>query len=124
MAVKLTEADVQNCSWTLVEQTDAYRRYIGRGTHPKTGVPITVQKTEYLAEDELLSRNAEERNETDNQRWGSDKNGLPLVKVGSVPLNKFFSEVAPYLQEGDQDHLKWWLSRDENQPFRTRRGRL
>lgn len=126
--VQLTEADVQNCTWTLVEQTDDYRTYIGHGTHPVTGAEITVQKREFLAEAALLDSNATQRNDTDNRRWtqgsGSDKNGVPLVKVASVPLNKFYAEVAPHLKDGDKDFLPWFLERDQNQPFRTRSGKL
>lgn len=128
MTIPLTEADVANCTWRLVETTPDYRRYIGHGTHPVTGVEITVQKTEYLAEEALLARNADERNENDNRRWtqgaGSDKNGVPLVKVASVPLNKFIADFAQYEKDGDRDFAKWWLEQDKNQPFRTRNGRV
>jgi hypothetical protein len=128
MSIKLTEDDVRNCQWTLDQVTPDYRRYVGRGTHPVTGVEIVVQKTEYLAEDALMARNADERNENDNRRLtqgsGSDRNGVPLVKVASVPLNKFYADFAPRLKEGDKDFGKWWLQKDENQPFRTRRGKV
>ncbi len=128
MTIKLTEDDVRNCQWTLDQVTPDYRRYVGRGTHPVTGVEIIVQKTEYLAEDALMARNADERNETDNRRWsqgaGSDRNGVPLVKVASIPLNKFYADFAPRLKEGDKDFGKWWLGKSENQPFRTRRGKV
>lgn len=128
MNVRLTEEDCRNVTWQLAEQTEDYRRYIGHGTHPVTGVPITVQKTEFLSEAALLDRNAAERNDTDNTRWtqgsGSDRNGVPLVKVASVPLNKFYADVAPHLKDGDKDFLPWFLERDQNQPFRTRRGKL
>lgn len=128
MNIGLTEEDCRNVTWQLAEQTEDYRRYIGHGTHPVTGVPITVQKTEFLSEAALLDRNAAERNDTDNTRWtqgsGSDRNGVPLVKVASVPLNKFYAEVAPHLKDGDKDFLPWFLERDQNQPFRTRRGKL
>lgn len=128
MTVQLTEDDVRNCTWTLEEVTPDYRRYVGRGTHPVSGAPIVVRKTEYLAEDALLARNADERNETDNRRWsqgpGSDRFGVPLVKVASIPLNKFYADFAPHLKVGDKDFGKWWLSKDENQPFRTRRGKV
>lgn len=60
-AIKLTEADVQNCTWTLEEVTPHYRRYIGHGAHPVSGQEITVQKTEFIAEDELLAQNKAER---------------------------------------------------------------
>lgn len=128
MSLKLTEDDVQNCTWTLVESTPEYRRYTGRGTHPKTGVPITVQKTEYLAEAKLLQWNEEQRNNTDGTRWtqgaGSDRNGLGLVKVASVPMNVFMSEFASRLREGDHDFSRWWLNSEKAAPFRTRRGKV
>lgn len=124
--IPLTSDDCRNVSWRLVEQTEDYRRYIGTGTHPVSGQEITVQKTEYLAEDALIKRNTYERNEADGRRWtqgaGSDKNGVPLVKVGSVPLNKLYADFRGRFD--DRDFAKWWLERDENQPFRTRRGSL
>jgi len=128
--IKLTEADVANCSWTLVEVTPTFRRYIGKGDHPKTGLPITVQKTEFIGDDDIQSLNAAERNARDGKRWssgaGSDKGGnVPMVRVGRIPMNVLFGRgIAEKLTEGDDEHLRWWLNRDENQPFRTRSGRL
>ena len=128
MTVQLTADDVRNCTWTLEEVTPEYRRYVGRGTHPVSGAEIVVRKTEYLAEDALLARNAEQRNENDGQRWtqgaGSDRNGVPLVHVASVPLNKYFADYRRHIQEGDKDFSKWWLDQEQNQPFRTRRGKV
>ena len=129
MTIKLTEDDCRNCTWQLAEETPDYRRYVGHGTHPVTGQPITVQKTEYLAEEALLSLNADERNASDGRRWssgaGTEKGGnLPMISVGRVPLNKFYAEIAPHLKEGDSDFVKWWLNRDVNSPFRTRRGNI
>ena len=128
MTVQLTADDVRNCTWTLEEVTPEYRRYVGRGTHPVSGAEIVVRKTEYLAEDALLARNADERNENDNRRWsqgsGSDRNGVPLVKVASVPLNKCYADFRQHVQDGDKDFTRWWLEQDANQPFRTRRGNV
>lgn len=129
LTIKLTAEDCKNVRWTLVEQTDTYRSYVGHGTHPATGQEITVQKREFLAEDALLALNAQERNDRDGRSFtsgmGSDKGGnLPMVHVGRVPLNKFFADIVPQLQQGDTEHAKWWLEREENQPFRTRNGKL
>lgn len=129
LTIKLTEADCQNVTWEVVEVTPEYRRSVGRGTHPISGVPIEVMRTEFLADDELQKLNAEERNARDSKPWsagaGSEKGGnVPLIRVGRIPLNKLFSEIAPKMREGDKDHLKWWLNRDENQPFRTKSGKL
>jgi hypothetical protein len=127
--IKLTEADVQNCTWEVVELTSMYRRSVGRGTHPVTGLPIEVMRTEFLADEAVQAVNAEERNVRDSRRWtfgmGSDKGGnVPMVHVARTPLNKFLADLAPRLKAGDKDHFKWWWARDENQPFRTKSGSL
>lgn len=129
MTIKLTEADCQNVTWRVVETTPLYRISIGHGTHPVSGVEFTVERKEYLAEDTLLDLNAERRNNTANKRWsagaGSEKNGnVPMIHVGSIPMNKFFADCADGVRTGDSDHLRWYLNRDENQPFRTRTGKL
>lgn len=129
MTIKLTEEDCRNVTWRLSEITEHYRRWIGHGTHPVTNQPITVQKTEFLAEDALVEQNRQERHANDGRRWssgmGSDKGGnMPLVKVASTPLNKFYSEIAPRLKDGDQDFMRWWLNHEKNEAFRTRRGRV
>lgn len=87
------------------------------------------RKTENLAEADMLALNEYRRNEADGKRWtqgmGSDKGGnMPLVHVGSIPLNVFYRDWAPRLREGDTDFAKWWLNNPENAAFRTRRGRV
>jgi hypothetical protein len=127
--IKLTEADCSNVRWEVVETTDVYRRSVGRGTHPVTGLPIEVMRTEFLEDEHLQKLNAEERASRDAKPWsagvGSDKGGnMPMVRVGRIPTNKLFAELAPKMREGDKDHLKWWLNREQNQVFRTRSGKL
>ena len=127
--IKLSETDVQNCSWTFLDESDGYRRWLGKGTHPVTGVPIEVIKTETLIDQAVQDLNAEERNARDARRWsdgaGSEKGGnVPMIRVGRIPMNKLLADLAPKMRAGDKDHLKWWLNRDENQPFRTKSGRL
>jgi hypothetical protein len=129
LTIKLTEADCRNVTWQVVEVTPTYRRSIGRGTHPVTGVPIEVMKTEHLADEAIQALNTEERNARDGRRWsagaGSEKGGnVPMIRVARTPLNKLFADVVPKMKEGDEDHLKWFLNRPENQVFRTKSGRL
>ena len=88
-----------------------------------------VRKTENLAEPEMLALNEHDRNETDGTRWssgmGSDKGGnMPLVHVARVPLNIFFRDFASRMKEGDRDFTKWWLNKDDNRPYRVRRGNV
>lgn len=129
LTIKLTEADCANVTWTVVEVADGWRRSIGRGTHPVTGTPIEVMRTEFLADEELQELNTAERNSRDSKAWsagsGTDKGGnMPLIRVGRIPINKMLAEIAPKMREGDKDHLKWWLEQERNKPFRTKSGNL
>ncbi len=128
-STNLTEAECQNVTWRVVEITPAYRRSIGTGTHPVTGVEITVQKTEFLADKTIQALNTEERNSRDSKRWsagsGSEKGGnVPFVRVARIPLNKFFADFRGKIKEGDDDHAKWLLNSEAYRPFRTKSGRL
>ena len=129
MTIKLTEADCRNVTWTFQGIDDGYRVYIGHGTHPVSGVPIMVKKREPIIEETLLALNTERRNNTASKRWssgtGSDKGGnMPMIHVGSIPMNKYLADFAAKAQEGDKDFSRWWLERPENAPFRTRDGKL
>lgn len=124
---KLTAEDVSNCVFTFSHFDGPYRVSVGRGTHPVTGMPIVVEQKEFMADDELVRLNSEERNARDGKRWtsgmGSDKGGnMPMVRVARTPLNKFFSELAPRLK--DHDYVKHWLNSDKNAAFRTRSGKI
>jgi hypothetical protein len=128
-SIKLTEADVANCVWQFVGREGAYNVYVGHGTHPVSGVEITVEKREPVFEGELIALNTEERNSRDSKRWGagagSEKGGnIPLVRVGRIPLNKFFADAAQKMREGDKDHLRWLLNSEAYQPFRTKSGKV
>lgn len=129
MTTKLTEADCRNVTWQVVEVTPTYRRSIGRGTHPVSGLPIEVVRTEHMADEAIQALNAEERISRDAKPWssgaGSDKGGnMPMIRAGRIPLNKLFAEIAPKMKEGDEDHLRWWLNHERNQVFRTKSGKL
>jgi hypothetical protein len=127
--IKLTEADCSNVTWTFKGYDDGYRVSIGHGTHPVTGMEMTVERREPMIEDDLIRLNTEERLSRDGKRWGSgagsEKGGnMPMVRVGRIPMNKFLTDAADKMREGDKDHLKWLLNSEAYQPFRTKSGRL
>lgn len=102
--------------WELYEVTPDYRRY-----RLWINEDSFIQRTEYLASDELLEANRQEYNDSDGKRWGDGK------VVARIPLNVLFSpehQIAEKLREGDTEHLKWWLNRSENRPFRTFKGTI
>lgn len=122
--------NIADDAWELLEMTEDFRRYRAKVSEHPDGTPVYVIRTEHLMGEELLRQNAQERNDTDGTRWssgmGSDQFGnMPMVKVSSMPLNIFYRDVAPRLQQGDKDeYLRWYLNRDENKPFRTRNGNI
>lgn len=117
--------------WRLVDQNEDFRTWEADVTLP-SGIPGTVRKREYLDSADLLAFNAELRKENSARRYtagmGSDKGGnMPMVHTGSIPLNVYYDPVngiAKRQAEGDRDHLRWWLRRPENEPFRVRDGGL
>lgn len=129
MTTKLTAADVSNCTWTFDRDEDGYRISIGRGTHPVSGVEITVERREPLFADRMIALNTEERNSRDGKRWGvgagSEKGGnVPMIRVARTPINRFMADAARHLQQGDRDILPWLLNSDGYLPFRTKTGKL
>ena len=131
MSYRLNADQVVNddYDWEVVEVTPEYRRSMAVHSYDPFGKPVYIERTESLVAPALLEQNAQERNETDGTRWssgmGSEKGGnIPLIKVASMPLNVFFAEIAPRQAAGDRDFLRWFLNRDENAPFRTRRGKI
>lgn len=126
-SIRLTEDQVQGLQWKLIETTEDHRRYRAVYGREADGTPVYAIKTETLAPAAFLEANKAEQNETEGQRWGigmgSDKGGnMPLVKVASIPMNILTRDFAGRMD--DRDFKKWWLNRDENAPFRTRKGTL
>lgn len=102
--------------WELVDATPTFRTWVHHIDEKHS-----VMKTEYLHIDALLEKNRVMRELNDGQKWGDN----PLV--ASIPLNVLFSsknQIMEKQREGDRDHLKWWLNREENQIYRTKRGRV
>jgi len=129
LKIKLTEADCSNVSWTFKGYDNGYRVSIGHGTHPVTGVEITVEKREPMFENDLIRLNTEERLSRDSKRWsagaGTEKGGnVPMVRVARIPLNKLLADAADGIRTGDKDHLKWLLNSEAYLPFRTKSGKL
>ena len=100
--------------WEVFETTPEYRRsrlWISETQY--------IQKTEYLANDELLAWNKQQYDDSHGRRWGDGK------IAAHIPLNVFYSpehQLAEKLKEGDRDHAKWWLNSEKGRPFRSFKG--
>lgn len=110
--------------WEVYEVTPFYRRsrlWMEDGSY--------ILRTETFIDEAIQEANNQARNATEGTRWssgmGSEKGGnVPMIKVASIPMNKFMADFAGGLKEGDEDHAKWLLNSDAYAPFRTRKGRL
>lgn len=126
---KLTADECRNVTWTFDREEDGYRYWNGTGTHPVTGLPIVVVKTETLIDEPLQAINTAEREIRDGRRWGtgagSEKGGnMPLIHVAAVPMHKYLADFAAKKREGDKEHQYWLLNSEAYQPWRTKSGKL
>lgn len=119
MLIKPDKADferIPESSWRIMEITEDYVRSYADVT--VEGAPMRVERTQYLADQMLQDANRHEYAESEGKRWGGGR------VVARVPLNYLFKHLARHMREGDRDHMKWWLNREENLPFRTFKGKL
>lgn len=105
--------EIRDGNWEVFEVTPEYRR-----SRLWLDDTQTIVRTEYLAEDDLIASNQQSLHDSQNQRFGDGK------VVARVPMHKWAREIAPRLQEGDDDFTKWWLNHENNRPYRSFRGRV
>lgn len=117
MTLSLDPSKIPDSAWELVEITPHYRRYIcvvdENGSY--------AQKTEFVADDQLIQQNQELHHDSYGKRFGDGQ------VVARIPLNVLYSqqsEITRRMREGDEDHLKWWLNSEQARPYRTFRGHI
>jgi hypothetical protein len=111
---------IPDSAWEFESMSsDGLRRHYVHWIDKEKG--LGFRKTENVVEAELLEQNRVAFNESATQRFRDDPLG---TKIASTPLNIFYRDIAPRLQQGDDDFLKWWLNHDQNRPYRTFRGRV
>lgn len=113
MTSKITEKDIHGGTWELFQVTPGFRRWRMEIEPGKW-----IIKTEHLEDELLVKHNKHLLDESQTKRFGDGQ------VVARIPLNKFYQDLGKGIKEGDKDHLKWWLNREENKPFRTFRGRV
>lgn len=108
--------NADTAAWELYEVTPAYRRWIA----PIDGTRY-VMKTEYLADDELVTQNQRDLHDSQGKRFGDGQ------VVARIPLNILYSsqsQIMEKLREGDKDHVKWFLNSEAGRPYRCFRGKV
>lgn len=125
--IKLSEQpNIPESAWKFVARNEFQDIWEAEVTLPN-GLKGVVRRKTYTEGPLLLKINEELRKESAGRRYtagaGSDKGGnMPMVQTASIPLQIYFSEIAPRRREGDRDHMRWWLKQDENQQWRTNTG--
>lgn len=66
----------------------------------------------------VLERNYELQKETDGKSWGDGQ------IVASIPLDKYFRDIVPARNNGDEKWIRKYLNDPDNSLLRTKRGRL
>lgn len=125
--IKLSEPpNIPESDWKFVGRNEFQDIWEAKVTLPN-GLPAVVRRKTYTEAPLLLKINEEMRKEASGRRYthgmGSDKGGnMPMVQTASIPLQIYFDEIAPRRREGDRDHMRWWLSQEQNQQWRTNVG--
>jgi hypothetical protein len=115
----ISKADLKRIpdeAWILVEDDGEYRRYACR-----VADGVTAYKTELIGDDTVLALNKQEYDDSAGRRFRD------IEQVARIPLNVFYDpamQIVEKLQQGDKDHMKWWLNRDVNRMWRNFRGTL
>ncbi|MBX9455856.1 MAG: hypothetical protein KL863_07425 [Rhizobium sp.] len=109
-------SSIPDDAWTLYQVDGPYRRYICHLDDQRS-----VIKTEMVEDDTLIRANQDELFESRMSRFGEGK------VVARVPMNVFLdpaTEIVEKLQEGDKDHIKWFLNSEQARPWRNFRGEV
>jgi hypothetical protein len=119
---------IDDDAWVLISMDEDWLTWEAPLERFHDGRVMYVRKREPRYVDALLAANKASLDESETQktRFGGDKSVLAR-KVASIPLNVLFDprhQLAEKIKEGDRDHMKWWLNRDEARPWRSFRGKV
>jgi hypothetical protein len=114
--------NIRDDAWELVEVTEDYIRHRAPMERYADGNVLYVYRTIPRGLDEALDANRRAYDDSQGKRFRDD-----YTRVASIPTNVLFdpkTQIAEKLREGDRDHLKWFINRDECKPWRTFRGKV
>ena len=102
-----------------------FQRYSDDGqyriwTYTDTVLDITIEKKEYMLEDVLRALNQHEVEDNSTKRWRDDT--ALGQRVSRIPLHVFYKDFQG--KHDDPEFSNWWHERDENQVYRTKKGKL
>jgi hypothetical protein len=108
--------NIPDGAWTLIEETDTYRRYACKVDDRRT-----AYKTEHLGDEEIIALNKQEYDDSYGKRFGDGR------VVARIPLNVYYNpqyQIVQKMIEGDREHMSWVLNQEWFRPYRNFRGRI
>lgn len=106
MAIK--DGDFELVTYDYNTGRSVWRMYDGAKYIYRTDYPVT----------NLVSENTAVRNSAE-RAWRGDWH-----RIASVPLNVFYENLAPAIQQSDDSYVSRWLNDGDNSAFRTKDGRV
>ncbi len=100
-------------NWELLSHDEAlgrtvWRMYDGEKVH---------YRTDYRVE-KIIEDNKRHLLDSAGKPWGD------WQRVASVPLNTFYDQLAPAVEQDDQKHISKFLNNSDFAKFRTKEGRV
>lgn len=105
-------------AWTVVPELCSEGTIVSETVIDIGGRQQIARRAQSVGDDALQAMNQQEFNDSDGKRWGDGR------VAARIPMNRFLSDFAPRLREGDKDFTKWWLNHEDNRPFRTFKGKV
>lgn len=109
-------SSIPDDAWTLFEVDGNVHRYKCRLNDTQT-----VIKTVTVGDETLIKANQDEFFESKGRSFGEGR------VVARIPMNVLLDpskQIVQKLQEGDRDHLRWFLNSEDARKWRNFRGDL
>jgi len=116
-------AQVPESRWRVVERTDT--DIVSEADIEVKGKTVTIRRRQMIGDEELQAINKHLYDTSG--RFSQRSAGEIGTPVANIPLSIVFDPrhgIAENMKKGNRDHLRWWLNREENQPFRSHKGKL
>lgn len=115
-------AALPESAWRVIERTPTH--IVSEAILDSDG-KTRIQRRQLIGDEELqaINKHLYETSTTFSKREA----GALGTPVANIPLSMIYSpqtRIAEKMREGDREHLRWWLDRPENQPFRSFKGHL
>lgn len=86
---------------------------VERWYNPKENLFRTVSQA-----DAIMNANKQAQANTAGKKWGDGR------VVASIPLDLYYRELAPAIEQDDHKHVKRWINDSDNRAWRQKEGNI